>query len=91
MIVGIRDFDRAVLDTDCTARAFVLYNVSWFFIQGDREISRFPFYTFNFSIAQDFYVGMPADLDQFWRENSHGAVIRGISLVKLGHLAANGR
>ena len=34
---------------------------------------------------------MPADLDQFRREYSHGAVIGGIGLVKLGHMAANGR
>jgi hypothetical protein len=34
---------------------------------------------------------MPADLDQFGREDSHGAVIGGIGLVKLGHMAANGR
>lgn len=32
---------------------------------------------------------MPADLDQFRRENSHGAVIGGEGLVKLGHVAAN--
>ena len=34
---------------------------------------------------------MPADLDQFGREYSHRAVIGGIGLVKLGHMAANGR
>jgi hypothetical protein len=33
---------------------------------------------------------MPADLDQFRREDSHGTVIGGIGLVQLGHLAANG-
>ena len=90
MIVWIRDLDRAVLYTGSTTRAFVLYNVSGFFIQGDLEVSCFPLYTVNFSIGQDLYVGMPADLDQFGREYSHGAVIGGIGLVKLGHLAANG-
>jgi hypothetical protein len=34
---------------------------------------------------------MPADLDQFGREYSDGAVIGGKRLVKLGHMAANGR
>ena len=91
MIVWIRDLDRAVLNTGRTARAFVLDNVSGLFIQGDLEVSCFPFYTVNFGIGQDLYIGMPADLDQFRREYSHGAVIRGIGLVKLGHLAANGR
>ena len=65
MIVRIRNIDRAVLYTGCTTRALVLDNVSGLFIEGDLEVSRFPGYTFNFSICQDLYVGMPADLDQF--------------------------
>ena len=91
LIVWIRDFDRTVLYTGTTTRAVVLDNVSGLFNQGDLEISCFPFYTINFSIGQDLYIGMPADLDQFGSEYSHGAVIGGIGLVKLGHMAANGR
>ena len=91
MIVWIWDLDRAVLYTGTTTRAVVLYNVSGLFIQGDLEVSCLPFYTVNFSIGQDLYIGMPADLDQFGREYSHGAVIGGIGFVKLGHLAADGR
>jgi hypothetical protein len=91
LIVWIRDLDRAILYTGSTTGASLLYNVSGLFIQGDLEISCFSFYTVNFSIGQDLYIGMPADLDQFGREYSHGAVIGGIGLVKLGHLAANGR
>jgi hypothetical protein len=34
---------------------------------------------------------MPADLDQFGRKYSHGAVIGGEGLVKLGHMAADAR
>ena len=34
---------------------------------------------------------MPADLDQFGRENSHGTVIGGKGLVELGHMPANTR
>ena len=33
--------------------------------QVDLEVSCFPFYTDDFSIGQDLYIGMPADLDQF--------------------------
>jgi hypothetical protein len=33
---------------------------------------------------------MPADLDQFGRDNSHGTVIGGKGLVQLGHHASNG-
>ena len=34
---------------------------------------------------------MPADLDQFGRENSHGAVIGWKGLVELGHMSTNAR
>jgi hypothetical protein len=91
LIVWIRDLDRTVLYAGSTTRAFVLYNVSGLFIEGDLKVSCFSFYTVNFSIGQNLYIGVPADLDQFGREYSHGAVIGGIGLVKLGHLAANGR
>ena len=65
LIKLIRVFDRAVFCTGRTARAFFLYNVSGFLGQGDLKISRFPFYTVNFSIGQNLYIWMPADLDQF--------------------------
>jgi len=65
LIVRIGDLDRAVLDADGTTGAFVLYDVSGLFIEGDLEVSCFAFYTVNFSICQDLDVGMPADLDQF--------------------------
>ena len=91
LIKLIRVFDRAVFHAGRTTRAFALYNISGLFNQRDLEVSRFPFDTVNFSIRQDLYVGMPADLDQFGREYSDGAVIGRKGLVKLGHMAANGR
>ena len=91
LIIWIRDQDRAVFYAGCTTRAFVLYNVSGLLDQGYFKVFCFPFYTVNFSIGKDLDIGMPADLDQFGREYSHGAVIGGIGLVKLGHMAANGR
>jgi hypothetical protein len=65
LIVGIRDLHRAILDTDRTTCAVVLYNVPGLFVQRDRKISSNPFDPVNFSIRQYLYVGMPADLDQF--------------------------
>jgi len=91
LIELIRVFDRAVFYAGRTTRAFALYNISGLFNQGDLEVSCFTFYTVNFRIRQDLYVGMPADLDQFGREYSDGAVIGGKGLVKLGHMAADGR
>jgi len=65
LIVRVGDLDRAVLYADGTTGAFVLYDVSGLFIEGDLEVSCFPLYIVDFSIGQDLYVGMPADLDQF--------------------------
>ena len=45
----------------------------------------------NLRVGEDLYIGMPADLDQFGREYSDRAVIGGKGLIKLGHMAANGR
>jgi hypothetical protein len=72
-----------------TARAFVLNNIAGLFNQRYLKISRFPLYSFNFSIGKNFYIGMPADLDQFGRENSHRAVVGGKGLIQLGHVSAN--
>jgi hypothetical protein len=91
LIKLIRVFDRAVFYAGRTTRAFALYNVSGLFSQGDLKVSCFPDDTINLSIRQDLYIGMPADLDQFGRKYSDGAVIGGKGLVKLGHMAANGR
>jgi len=90
LIKLIRIFNRAVFDTGCATCAFALYDISGFFKQRYPEASLFPFNTVNFSIAQDFDVWMPADLDQFGREYSDGALIGGEGLIQLGHLAANG-
>jgi hypothetical protein len=91
LIKLIRVFDRAVFHTGRATRAFVLKNISGFSNQGYFEVPRFSLYTVNFGIGQNFYIGMPADLDQFGCEYSDGAVIGRKGLVKLGHMAANGR
>ena len=91
LIKLIRIFDRTVFYTGRTTRAFVFYNIAGFLDQSYLEVSRLPLYTVNFSIGQDYYIRMPADLDQFGRENSHGAVIGRKGLVKLGHMPANAR
>jgi len=91
LIKLIRVFDRAVFYTGGTARAFVFQNISGFFSQGYLEVSCFALYSVKFSVRQDLYVWMPADLDQFGCEYSDGAVIGRKGLVKLGHMAANGR
>jgi hypothetical protein len=58
---------------------------------GDFEITDLPGDTVDVGQCQQFDVGMPADLDQFGRDNSHGAFIGGEGLVQLGHDPTNGR
>jgi hypothetical protein len=91
LIKLIRVFYRTIFYTGRTTRAFVFQNISGLFSQGYLEVSCFALYSVNFSVRQDLYVWMPADLDQFGCEYSDGAVIGRKGLVKLGHVAANGR
>ena len=58
---------------------------------GDFEITDLPSETVDVGQCQQFDVGVPADLDQFRRDNSHGALIGGEGLVQLGHDPTNGR
>jgi len=65
LIIFIWIFDRAVLHAGRTPRASILYNVAGLLGQGDIKVSRLPFDPVNFSISQNLYIWMPADLDQF--------------------------
>jgi hypothetical protein len=47
------------------------------------KIALFSMDPHNFRKSHQLNVEMPADLDQFGRENSHGAVIGGECLVEL--------
>jgi hypothetical protein len=91
LIKWIRVFDRAVFDAGRTTRTFALFNIPGLLKQGDLEVSCFSFDTVNFRVRQDLDIRIPADLDQFGREYSDGAVIGRKGLVELGHMAANGR
>jgi hypothetical protein len=91
LIKWIRVLDRAVFYTGRTTPALVLQDIPRLFRQSYLKVSSFAFYAVDFRIRQDLDIGIPADLDQFGCENSYRAVIRGKGLVKLGHVAANGR
>ena len=91
LIEWIRILDGAVLYTGRTSRTLVFQNIPGLSDEGNLEVPCYPFYTVNLSIGQDFYVGMPADLDQLGGKYSYRAVIGGEGLVKPGHTAAKGR
>ncbi len=91
LIKFIRVFDRAVFYTGSTTRAFLLQDIPGFSSKGYLKVPFFPLYTVDFSIGEDLYIGMPADLDQLGCEYSHRAVIGREGLVKLGHMAPDAR
>jgi hypothetical protein len=53
-------------------------------------MSGLTLYGFQLGIRNDVYIVMPADLDQFGRNRSHGTLVGGESLIELRHHAAHG-
>jgi hypothetical protein len=58
---------------------------------GYRKIALFTRNFSQFRKGEQFNVDMPADLDQFGGENSHGTIVGGKSLIQLGHGATDCR
>jgi len=56
----------------------------------DLEIARLTADGFDFAEGSQLDIEMPADLDQFGGDNSHGTIIGGEGLGQLGHRTANG-
>ena len=59
-------------------------------MDGNFEVPFGAFNLFNLGTGDQVDVKVPADLDQFWRDNSHSAVIGGERLIKLAHYTADG-
>jgi len=64
LIICIRIFCRTIFHTRSTTRALVLKDVPRLLGHGDLEVTNLTFYTAYFGIGEDFYIGVPADLDQ---------------------------
>jgi hypothetical protein len=91
LIEFVRVFDRAVFYAGSTTRAFLFQDIPGFSGKSYLKVSYCSLYTIDFSIGENLYIGMPADLDQLGCEYSHGAVIGREGLVKLGHVAPDAR
>jgi len=83
--------NRAAFDARAAAGTFLKIDAARPFLYGYRKISRGSFNRLNFGIGDNFDVQMLADLDQFRRNDSHGAVVRGKGFVNLSHLAPDRR
>jgi hypothetical protein len=82
---------RAVFDACAAAGATILDDASSAFLDLDVEIPRRSFDGFQVCVGNQLDVHVPADLDQFGRDDSHGTVIGRESLVQLGHDATDRR
>jgi hypothetical protein len=83
--------NRAVFNTTAAPGAAIHVNTSRAFFDFHFEIASRPFHRFQIRIGDQFNVQMPADLDQFGRDDSHGTIVGGKSLIQLGHGAPDGR
>ena len=82
--------NRTVLDATAAPGAAGHINASGALFDFHFKIARRPFHRFQIRIGDQFNVQMPADLDQFGRNDSHGTVVGGKGFVQLGHGATNG-
>jgi hypothetical protein len=90
LVVFVRKRDRADLDTVAAGRALGFIDETRLFAKGDLEFARRPFDMPYFGAGNQVDIKMPADLDQFGREDSHGAIVGGEGLVQLTHHPADG-
>jgi len=83
-------FGRAFLSTETAGNTFRRIHIAWVLNDFDFKIPLFPGDALHLGEGQELNVEMPADLDQFGRENSHGTVIGGEGLIQLGHDPTDG-
>ena len=104
--LGIRDVNRFAVDqafvvficypfgtllgAQAAGDALVHVHIARVLENGDREVSLFAGNCGDFGQGEQFDVDVPADLDQFGRDNSHGTVIGREGLVELRHNPTNG-
>jgi hypothetical protein len=89
-VLFVRHLDGADLGAFPATGTFGKIHIPGFLADFCPEIARLPFQCQNFRSGFQLDVQMPADLDQFGRDDSHGTVIGGKRFVQLGHEAADG-
>ena len=84
-VVNVIYFFGTFFCTYAAGDAFVHVHIAGMLDNGYGKIAFFSRNVFQFRQGEQFDVDMPADLDQFGGDNSHGAVVGGKGLVQLGH------
>ena len=72
---------RAFVGANAAGNTLLHVDVARHFPQSDGEIARLAADADHLCRSVNFYVNVPADLDQLGRDNSHGTVIGGKGLV----------
>ena len=80
-IIFTVNFGRAFLGTETAGNTLLRVHIAWRLNHFNFKISLLSGDAFHLREGQELNVQMPADLDQFGRENSHGTVIGGEGLV----------
>ena len=81
---------RAIFHTGAASGAQVHFYAAGAFFDFYLEIARFTRDTLKICVCDQFDIQMPADLDQYGRNDSHCTVIGGKGFVQLGHYPADG-
>jgi hypothetical protein len=82
---------RAVFNANAAARAQIHVDAPGPFPDLDLEIPGASLDRLKIRVSDELDVQMPADLDQFGGDNSHGTVIGGEGLVQLSHSPSDSR
>ena len=83
--------DRTHLGAIPARCTFVDIDISRTLVERNLKVAGVAGDLFNLGQGMKLYIDVPADLDQFRRDNSHGTIIGGKRLVQLGHNTADGR
>jgi hypothetical protein len=89
LIIFIVHLGRAFPCAETAGNAFLRVHIARGLNYLDFKVALLPGDAFHLGQGEELNVEMPADLDQFGREDSHGTVVGGEGLVQLGHHAAN--
>ena len=82
--VGLKSY-RTIFNARAASCAAVFNDAAGAFSDFDFEIAWGSLDRFQISVGDQLDVHVPADLDQFGRDNSHGTIVGGEGLVQLGH------
>jgi hypothetical protein len=84
-VVFVGDLFRAFFGAGPAGNALVHVHVSRMLCQGDFKIALFAGYGVYLRQGVQLNIDVPADLDQFRRDNSHGTVVCRKRFIQLGH------